>query len=330
MSLRIRGRGPGLHRPGRPRAKSTFISGSADGYAVLFSHPKDFTPVCTTELGYMAGLKKEFDTRNTKDHRPEHRFGRGSQALVEGYRGDAGARRELSDESATWISRFAKAYDMIHPNATGEAKGRTAQDNATIRSVFVIGPDRKIKGDIHLSDVDRPKLRRGAARAGLRPADREAQGRHTGELEAGTGRDHPPGGERRIGEQKFPGGWKAASRTCAWCSSRSKARLELGRRPDRRTPPYNGERAVATSDVVARCDRGSERLLGQLRSQEVGSAARDSTRSPAAGHRTVTILPMVKNALRRSVRDPCFPRKLVAVVPDCKHRTAPTSAFRPG
>lgn len=115
-----------------------------DGYAILFSHPKDFTPVCTTELGYMAGLKPEFDKRNTKviglsiDSVDDHNAWLND---IEETQGHAVNYPLIGDSNL----EVAKLYDMIHPNASGQAKQRTAADNATIRSVFVIGPDKLIK-----------------------------------------------------------------------------------------------------------------------------------------------------------------------------------------
>jgi thioredoxin-dependent peroxiredoxin len=115
-----------------------------NGWAILFSHPKDFTPVCTTELGYMAGLQPQFEQRNCKviglsiDSVEDH--GRWSKDIEE-TQGHAVKYPMIGDSDL----KIAKLYDMIHPNATGEAKGRTAQDNATIRSVFIIGPDKKVK-----------------------------------------------------------------------------------------------------------------------------------------------------------------------------------------
>jgi alkyl hydroperoxide reductase subunit AhpC len=115
-----------------------------DGWAILFSHPKDFTPVCTTELGYMAGLKPEFDKRNCKiiglsidpvtDHKEWSKDIKETQGHAPNY-------PIIGDTDL----KVAKLYDMIHPNASGTAKERTAADNATVRSVFVIGPDKKIK-----------------------------------------------------------------------------------------------------------------------------------------------------------------------------------------
>ncbi len=115
-----------------------------DGWAILFSHPKDFTPVCTTELGYLAGLKKEFDKRSTKV----------LGLSVDPVSDHARWAKDIEDATGHKLNypvvgdadlKVAKLYDMIHPNAGGEAKDRTAQDNSTVRSVFVIGPDKKIK-----------------------------------------------------------------------------------------------------------------------------------------------------------------------------------------
>ena len=113
-----------------------------DGWAILFSHPKDFTPVCTTELGYLAKLKPEFDKRNTKvlglsvDPVSDHNRWVGDIAETQG---TAVNYPLIGDENLV----VAKLYDMIHPNASCGA--RTAVDNATVRSVFIVGPDKKVK-----------------------------------------------------------------------------------------------------------------------------------------------------------------------------------------
>ena len=115
-----------------------------DGWAVLFSHPKDFTPVCTTELGYMAGLKPEFEKRNCKviglsiDSVDDHAAW---SKDIEETQGHAVNYPIIGDTDL----EVAKLFDMIHPNAKGKAPERTAADNATIRSVFVVGPDKAIK-----------------------------------------------------------------------------------------------------------------------------------------------------------------------------------------
>jgi thioredoxin-dependent peroxiredoxin len=113
-----------------------------DHWAILFSHPKDFTPVCTTELGYMAGLKPEFDKRSTKiiglsvDPVSDHQKW---LMDIEETQGHAVNYPLIGDSDLN----VAKLYDMIHPNASGGS--RTAVDNATVRSVFLIGPDKKVK-----------------------------------------------------------------------------------------------------------------------------------------------------------------------------------------
>lgn len=118
-----------------------------DGWAVLFSHPKDFTPVCTTELGYVAGLMPEFDRRGCKviglsiDSVEDHREWAKD---IEETQGHALNYPIIGDTDLG----VAKQFGMIHPNATGKAKERTAADNATVRSVFLIGPDKAIKAMI--------------------------------------------------------------------------------------------------------------------------------------------------------------------------------------
>jgi alkyl hydroperoxide reductase subunit AhpC len=116
-----------------------------DHWAILFSHPKDFTPVCTTELGYVARLKPEFDKRNTKviglsvDPVSDHNSWVGDIKETQGY---AVNYPMIGDDNLV----VAKLYDMIHPNASGGK--RTANDNATVRSVFIIGPDKKVKATL--------------------------------------------------------------------------------------------------------------------------------------------------------------------------------------
>ena len=115
-----------------------------NGWAILFSHPKDFTPVCTTELGYMARLQPEFEKRNCKiiglsiDPVSDHEAW---LADIEETQGAAVNYPLIGDSDLS----VAKAYGMIHPNASGSSEGRTAADNATVRSVFVVGPDKAIK-----------------------------------------------------------------------------------------------------------------------------------------------------------------------------------------
>ena len=143
MALRIGDEAPDFTAD-TTAGKIRFHEWIGNGWAILFSHPKDFTPVCTTELGYMARLKPEFDKRNTKilglsiDAVGDHE--RWANDIKE-TQGTAPNYPIIGDSNL----EVAKLYDMIHPNASGEAKSRTAADNATVRSVFVIGPDKKIK-----------------------------------------------------------------------------------------------------------------------------------------------------------------------------------------
>ncbi|MEX0738664.1 MAG: peroxiredoxin [Pseudohongiella sp.] len=115
-----------------------------DNWAILFSHPKDYTPVCTTELGYAAKLKPEFDKRNTKviglsvDPVENHT---GWAKDIEETQGTAPNFPMIGDTDLN----VAKLYDMLPEAEPGSAEGRTAADNATVRAVFIIGPDKKIK-----------------------------------------------------------------------------------------------------------------------------------------------------------------------------------------
>ncbi len=114
-----------------------------DKWAILFSHPKDFTPVCTTELGYMAKLKPEFDKRNTKviglSADPVTDHSRWVKDIQE-TQGAAINYPMIGDPEL----KVAKLYDMIHPNAAA-GPNRTPVDNQTVRNVFIIGPDKKVK-----------------------------------------------------------------------------------------------------------------------------------------------------------------------------------------
>ena len=115
-----------------------------DSWAVLFSHPKDFTPVCTTELGYMAKIKPEFDRRGVKviglsvDPTSDHE---GWAKDIEETQGHAPNYPIVGDEEF----KISKMYGMLPASVEGDAKARTPADNQTVRNVFVIGPDKKIK-----------------------------------------------------------------------------------------------------------------------------------------------------------------------------------------
>jgi len=143
MSLRINDLAPNF------TAKTTqgtinFHQWIGDSWAVLFSHPKDFTPVCTTELGYMAKIESEFGKRNTKiiglsvDPVENHNSWAKDIEETQGYL----PKYPMIGDTDLAVS---KLYNMLPAEETGSSEGRTAATNATVRSVFVIGPDKKIK-----------------------------------------------------------------------------------------------------------------------------------------------------------------------------------------
>src|SRR5438552_8342316 len=126
------------------QGKINFHEWIGEGWAILFSHPKDFTPVCTTELGYMAGLQPEFAKRNTKilglSVDPVNSHGKWA-ADIEETQGHKVTYPMIGDPSL----EIAKLYGMLPAESGHSSEGRTAADNATVRTVFVIGPDKKIK-----------------------------------------------------------------------------------------------------------------------------------------------------------------------------------------
>jgi len=132
MTLRIGSQAPDFSAE-TTQGSIDFHQWIGDQWAILFSHPKDFTPVCTTELGYMASLKPEFDKRNCNHKRWSED--------IEATQGHAPNYPMIGDTDLN----VAKLYDMLPEAEPGTAEGRTAVDNATVRSVFVIGPDKKIK-----------------------------------------------------------------------------------------------------------------------------------------------------------------------------------------
>jgi alkyl hydroperoxide reductase subunit AhpC len=146
MSLRINDTAPDFSAD-TTQGRIDFHEWIGDGWAVLFSHPKDFTPVCTTELGAVAALQDEFAARNCKvigisvdgvtDHEKWSRD-------IESFGGHRVNYPLIGDPTL----EIAKKYDMLPAQAGDNCEGRTPADNATARSVFVIGPDKKIKATI--------------------------------------------------------------------------------------------------------------------------------------------------------------------------------------
>ena len=143
MTLRIGDTAPDFEAE-TTAGKIKFHDWGGDSWVILFSHPKDFTPVCTTELGYMARLKPEFDRRNTKiiglsvDPVGDHE--RWAQDIEEVTGGKVNYPM-IGDSDL----KVAKLYNMLPADAGDSSEGRTPVDNATVRNVFVVGPDKKIK-----------------------------------------------------------------------------------------------------------------------------------------------------------------------------------------
>jgi alkyl hydroperoxide reductase subunit AhpC len=143
MSLRINDEAPNF-KAETTQGPIDFHQWIGDGWAILFSHPKDFTPVCTTELGYMAGLQPEFAKRNTKiiglsvDPVTNHQKWAADIEETQGHRVNYPM---IGDPEL----KVAKLYDMLPADAGTTSEGRTPVQNATVRTVFVVGPDKKIK-----------------------------------------------------------------------------------------------------------------------------------------------------------------------------------------
>ncbi len=143
MSLRINDQAPDFTAR-TTQGKINFHEWLGDSWGILFSHPKDFTPVCTTELGEVARLKPEFDKRNVKaiglsiDPVENHT---GWAADIEETQGTAVNFPMIGDTDLN----VAKLYNMFPADETGSAEGRTAMTNATVRTVYIVGPDKNIK-----------------------------------------------------------------------------------------------------------------------------------------------------------------------------------------
>jgi alkyl hydroperoxide reductase subunit AhpC len=146
MSIRLGDTAPDFEAD-TTQGKIKFHDWLGNSWGILFSHPKDFTPVCTTELGYMARIKPEFDKRNTKI----------LGLSVDPVGNHEKWAKDIEETQGAKVSyplvgdpelKVAKAYDMLPAGAGATSEGRTAVDNATVRSVFVIGPDKKVKATL--------------------------------------------------------------------------------------------------------------------------------------------------------------------------------------
>ena len=206
MSLRINSEAPDFNAE-TTQGVINFHEWIGDGWAILFSHPKDFTPVCTTELGYMAGLKPEFDKRNCKiiglSVDPVGNHSRWARDIEE-TQGHAVNYPMIGDPQL----EIAKLYDMLPADAGDTAEGRTAADNAPVRAVFFIGPDKKIKAMLTY-----PMTTGRNFDEVLRLLDScQLTAKHTVATPVNwkPGQDViiPPAVSDEQAKQKFPGGWK--------------------------------------------------------------------------------------------------------------------------
>ena len=181
----------------------SFHEWMGDGWAVLFSHPKDFTPVCTTELGTVAKLKDEFEKRNVKviglsvdpvsDHEAWARD-------IEETQGVAPNFPLIGDDDM----KIAKLYGMIHPNVNGTSEGRTAADNMTVRTVFVIGPDKSIKLMLTYPMATGRNFHEILRAIDSLQLTRPTPGRHPRGMETGRRRHRVAIADRRSGEPAVP------------------------------------------------------------------------------------------------------------------------------
>ena len=207
MSLRINDTAPDFTAE-TTQGTIKFHEWIGSGWAILFSHPKDFTPVCTTELGYMAGLQKDFEKRNVKviglSVDPVTNHSKWSVDIEE-TQGHKVNYPMIGDPQL----KIAKLYGMLPGEAGETCEGRTAADNATVRTVFVVGPDKKIKlmlsypmstgrnFDEVLRVIDSMQLtakHKVATPVNWKPGDDVIILPSVAEAEA---------------KEKFPGGWKA-------------------------------------------------------------------------------------------------------------------------
>jgi alkyl hydroperoxide reductase subunit AhpC len=188
MNLRIGDTAPDFEAE-TTEGRLSFHDWIGDSWAVLFSHPRNFTPVCTTELGYLAKIKPEFDRRNVKilglsvDPVDNHAAW---AADIEQTQGQALNYPLIGDGDFS----VSKLYQMLPAATAGDPGERTPVDNQTVRNVFVIGPDKKIKLILVYPMTNGPQLRRGAAGGRLAAADRRVPRRHAGPVGPGPGRDH--------------------------------------------------------------------------------------------------------------------------------------------
>ena len=195
MALRINDTAPDFEAD-TTDGKIKFHDWIGDGWAVMFSHPKDFTPVCTTELGYMAGLMDEFDKRNCKI----------IGISVDPVESHQKWKKDIASATGQTVSypmigdpelKIAKLYDMLGAEAGNSFEGRTAVDNQTVRTVFLVGPDKKIKMQLSYPMTTGRNFEELLRVIDFGSADVHSQGGDTGRMEERRRCDRGTGGLRR-------------------------------------------------------------------------------------------------------------------------------------
>ena len=190
----------------------------SDGWVVLFSHPKDFTPVCTTELGYMAKIKPEFDKRGVKiiglsvDPLGRHSGWANDIKETQGFAPNYPMIADID-------YNVSKLYDMLPAPVSGDPTKRTAADNQTVRNVFVIGPDKKVKLILVYPMTTGRNFDEVLRVIELAATHREAQGGNAGELEEWRGRHHRRLGVGRRRQEAVPAGLEGAESVSAHSAS---------------------------------------------------------------------------------------------------------------
>ena len=208
MSLRINDTAPNFTAD-TTHGPIDFHQWIGDKWAILFSHPKDFTPVCTTELGYMAKIEPEFNKRNVRliglSVDPSEAHARWLEDIEE----TQGAKVNypiIADHDL----KISKLYNMLPAEEPGTSEGRTAATNATVRTVYVIGPDKKIKLQLSYPMTTGRNFDEILRVIELDAADRQAQGGDARELEARRRRHHLGLGQRRGRQEAVPGRMEVA------------------------------------------------------------------------------------------------------------------------
>ena len=227
MSLRINDEAPDFSAE-TTEGPINFHEWIDNGWAILFSHPKDFTPVCTTELGYMAGLQSEFEKRNCKiislSVDPVTNHGKWA-ADIEETQGHKVNYPMIGDPEL----KIAKLYGMLPADAGSTSEGRTAANNATVRTVFVIGPDKKIKLMLMYPMSTGRNFDEVLRVLDSHPAHRKAQGGDTRELELRRRRYHRPRCLRRRSAREISPGFQNPQ-TLPACRSSTPIAATVGKR----------------------------------------------------------------------------------------------------